>query len=202
MVRQYADKSLTLRANNTLDRSSTFYGVGAAKHCGYYNYNTGCSGIPTLDSVLRDNNISSISYYTHDITLNAKIYFELAHLIDGLPVIENTTDSYTFYYYSNLDTIRHHNGLESKKEAASLEYIQSLIVDVMSGGWEVLLISSDHGWKKCSHGINVFCYLHSGARLSEVNTPLYIHDKNVLVSLNCFCLFAVSVVLTVLVHRT
>ena len=137
---------------------------------------------------MRDNNISSISYYTHDITLNAKLYFELAHLIDGIPAIENTTDSYTFYYYSNLDTIRHNDGIESKKEANSLEYIQSLIVDVMSGEWDLLLISSDHGWKKCSHGINVFCELHSGARLSEVNTPLYIHDKNVLLCLSFTCL--------------
>ena len=164
-------------------RSSTFYGVGAAKHCGYYNDNTGCSGIPTLDSVLRDNNIPSTSYYTDKLTLNTNKYFESASFIEGIPVVEDTSDSYTFYYYSQLDTIRHRNGLESKKEAASLEYIQSLIVNVLSGDWDILLISSDHGWKKCSHGINVFCYLHSGARLSEVNTPLYIHDKNVFIPL-------------------
>ena len=100
-------------------------------------------------------------------------------MIDGLPDIKNTTNSYTFYYYSNLDTIRHQYGIGTEKETKSLEYIQSLIASVLSGEWDILLISSDHGWKKCSHGINAFCDLHSGARLSEVNTPLYIHDKNV-----------------------
>jgi len=154
--------SKQLRALLTLHRGSTFYGVGAARHCEYSNDIKGCTGVPTLESVLRSSSTTTRVYRETRARLKwFEQYFESVEQSDTVPVpTPGTDDEYVVYLYSLLDHTRHMFGPYGEVPLMHLKRINDIITAAVDNDdWEVIIISSDHGWKRCNNGINVRLHL-------------------------------------------
>jgi len=150
-----------------------FYGVGAAKHCSYSNNIVGCEGVPTLDSVLSaDGKVSKLYRYDNSPTLDS--FFKDSGDVNKVPS-PTQANEYAVVYYDILDRARHKYGVYHHKSKTALAKVNAFIKEgIEATGWDIVIINSDHGWKECNNGVNVACNLHSGATLTEINTPLYI----------------------------
>lgn len=131
--------------------------MSAAKHCEYSSELRGCTGIPTLDAWLVGKGIASKGYRTVKRELPwFEPYFQSFVYSATVPAFTGTEDEYAVWYHDSLDHIRHLYGVHNQHALDELDRIDALVTEVLEApGWEIIVISSDHGWKHCSNGINV-----------------------------------------------
>lgn len=89
-------------------------------------------------------------------------YFTSVEQSDTVPVptTTGTANEYVVYLYSLLDHTRHMFGPYGKTPLMHLKKINDIITTAAANtNWDVIIISSDHGWKRCNNGINVRLHL-------------------------------------------
>jgi hypothetical protein len=89
-------------------------------------------------------------------------YFTSVEQSDTVPVptTTGTANEYVVYLYSLLDHTRHMFGPYGETPLMHLKKINDIITTAAANtNWDVIIISSDHGWKRCNNGINVRLHL-------------------------------------------
>lgn len=130
--------------------------MSAAKHCEYNKDRRGCTGIPTLGAWLEEKGITPKGYKTAKREHPwFEPYFESFVYSAAVPIPTGTPNEYAVWYHDDLDHIRHVYGVHNQQALDELDRIDALVTEVLAAtAWNIIVVSSDHGWKHCNNGIN------------------------------------------------